>query len=231
MNAKLFAETMSEVNDKYYEESVNYTSKRKSRSWLKDGYMAACLAIMVAAATIYVLSTFPGPDSIKSPNNRNSIVMNEISELPQIFLPNLSEDTLVRKSSEEMFEYYGINFADRLSTVGTFTEQKELHPHGFYFDGTFDLNWFAYASEGGAQEILICVGKSTHVGKYMSSWLQSSASKSQIGGTEMYLYHSKGTSETCYYAVFELNGCEMYVESFTDDEQGFIAILEALVSA
>ena len=36
----------------------------------------------------------------------------------------------------------------------------------------------------------------------------------------MYLCRYKDTSETCYYAVFELNGCELYVESFTADESG-----------
>ena len=72
--------------------------------------------------------------------------MNEVAELPQMLLPNLSEDALIRKSSEEMFEYYGIDLADRLTSIGTFAEQSELHPHGFYFDGTFDLNWFCNAN-------------------------------------------------------------------------------------
>ena len=156
--------------------------------------------------------------------------MNEVAELPQMLLPNLSEDALIRKSSEEMFEYYGIDLADRLTAIGTFAEQGELHPHGFYFDGTFDLNWFAYASEDGTQEVLICIGKNTRAGEYLNSWYQSGASKSKIGGTEMYFCRYKDTSETCYYAVFELNGCELYVESFTADESGFVAMLKAIVA-
>lgn len=156
--------------------------------------------------------------------------MNEVAELPQMLLPNLSEDTLIRKSSEEMFEYYGIDLADRLTANGTFAEQGELHPHGFYFDGTFDLNWFAYASEDGTQEVLICIGKNTRAGEYLNSWYQSGASKSKIDGTEMYLCQYKDTSETCYHAVFELNGCELYVESFTADESGFVAMLKAIVT-
>lgn len=79
-----------------------------------------------------------------------------------------------------MFEYYGIDLADRLTAIGTFTEQGELHPHGFYFDGTFDLNWFAYASEDGTQEVLICIGKNTRAGEYLNSWYQSGASKSKL---------------------------------------------------
>lgn len=165
MNTRRFFEAMNEVSDKYYEEAANYASKRKSHSWLKGGYMAACLVVMLAAA-IYVLPNFLGQHGITSPNNPNGTVVddptnpgssvvdktadvinvNEVAELPQMLLPNLSEDTLIRKSSEEMFEYYGIDLADRLTAIGTFAEQGELHPHGFYFDGTFDLNWFAYAS-------------------------------------------------------------------------------------
>lgn len=150
MNTRRFFEAMNEVSDKYYEEAANYASKRKSRSWLKGGYMAACLVVMLAAA-IYALPNFLGQHGITNPNNPNGAVVddptnpgsavvdktadvinvNEVAELPQMLLPNLSEDTLIRKSSEEMFEYYGIDLADRLTAIGTFTEQGELHPHGF----------------------------------------------------------------------------------------------------
>jgi len=156
--------------------------------------------------------------------------VNEVAELPQMLLPNLSEDALIRKSSEEMFEYYGIDLADRLTAIGTFAEQSELHPHGFYFDGTFDLNWFVYASEDGTQEVLICIGKNTRAGEYLNSWYQSGASKSKIGGTAMYLRRYKDTSEACYYAVFELNGRELYVESFTADESDFVSMLKAIAA-
>lgn len=238
MSTRRFFEAMNDVSDKYYEEAANYASKRKSRRWLKGGYMAACLVVMLATA-IYVLPNLFGQHGTTSPDNTNGaetdkiadvINVNEVSELPQMLLPNLSEETIIRKSSEEMFEYYGIDLADRLTAIGTFTEQGELYPHGFYFDGTFDLNWFAYASEDGTQEVLICIGKNTRAGEYLNSWYQSGASKSKIGGTEMYLCRYKDTSETCYYAVFELNGCELYVESFTADESGFVSMLKAIAA-
>lgn len=46
----------------------------------------------------------------------------------------------------------------------------------------------------------------------------------------MYLCRYKDTSETCYYAVFELNGCKLYVESFTADESGFVSMLKAIAA-
>lgn len=45
-----------------------------------------------------------------------------------------------------------------------------------------------------------------------------------------YLCQYKDTSETCYHAVFELNGCELYVESFTADESGFVSMLKAIAA-
>ena len=188
-----------------------------------------CYVIMFSE-TADPTATFNALNSAVVDKTADVINVNEVAELPQMLLPNLSEDTLIRKSSEEMFEYYGIDLADRLTAIGTFTEQGELHPHGFYFDGTFDLNWFAYASEDGTQEVLICIGKNTRAGEYLNSWYQSGASKSKIGGTEMYLCRYKDTSETCYYAVFELNGCELYVESFTADESGFVSMLKAIAA-
>ena len=66
MNTRRFFEAMNEVSDKYYEEAANYASKRKSHSWLKGGYMAACLVVMLAVA-IYVLPNFLGQHGITSP--------------------------------------------------------------------------------------------------------------------------------------------------------------------
>ena len=48
MNAKLFSEAMSEVNDKYYEEAANYHYKK--HGWVKWIAMAACLTLVLFAA-------------------------------------------------------------------------------------------------------------------------------------------------------------------------------------
>ena len=46
MNAKLFSEAMSEVNDKYYEEAENYHCPKNR--WIKLDSLAACAAILLA---------------------------------------------------------------------------------------------------------------------------------------------------------------------------------------
>lgn len=55
MNAKLFSEAMSEVNDKYYEEAANYHCKK--HGWVKWGAMAACLCLVIGGI---VVSQIPG---------------------------------------------------------------------------------------------------------------------------------------------------------------------------
>ena len=79
--------------------------------------MAACLVVMLAAA-IYALPNFLGQHGITSPNNPNGNVVddptnpgsavvdktadvinvNEVAELPQMLLPNLSEHLRSRES-------------------------------------------------------------------------------------------------------------------------------------
>ena len=58
MNAKLFSEAMSEVNDKYYEEAENYHCKK--HRWVKWGAMAACLCLAVFAFAVSVFSPIGG---------------------------------------------------------------------------------------------------------------------------------------------------------------------------
>ena len=76
MNTRRFFEAMNEVSDKYYEEAANYASKRKSRGWLKDSYMAACLVVMLAAA-IYALPNCLGQHGLTNPNNPNGTVVDD----------------------------------------------------------------------------------------------------------------------------------------------------------
>ncbi|MBO5474117.1 MAG: hypothetical protein J6A08_10110 [Lachnospiraceae bacterium] len=50
MNSKKFSEAMSEVDDKYYEEAVNYKKGAKKSVWAKWGTLAACLCLALGAA-------------------------------------------------------------------------------------------------------------------------------------------------------------------------------------
>ena len=77
MNAKLFSEALSEVNDKYYEEAANYHCKK--HGWVKFTSLAACAAIVLAVsfATLWKLpsQTTPQPEYeppiITNPDNQS----------------------------------------------------------------------------------------------------------------------------------------------------------------
>lgn len=72
MNAKKFSDAMSELDDKYIDEAINYKKKvKKSRkktnkhSLIKWGAMAACLCLIVAG--VFTLPHFIGYDTPSTP--------------------------------------------------------------------------------------------------------------------------------------------------------------------
>ena len=47
MNAKKFSDAMSELDNKYIDEALNYKKKAKKPFWIKWGVIAACLCLIV----------------------------------------------------------------------------------------------------------------------------------------------------------------------------------------
>lgn len=60
MNEKIFAEAMNMVDDRYYEEALNYRPKHKRQIWIKWGAIAACLAVTVYAGAALLHKKAPG---------------------------------------------------------------------------------------------------------------------------------------------------------------------------
>ena len=72
MNAKLFSEAMSEVNDKYYEEAANYHCKK--HRWVKWSAMAACLTVVLFTA-FSVLPNYFRQQGTTLPDNPNGVIV------------------------------------------------------------------------------------------------------------------------------------------------------------
>jgi len=53
MNSKIFSDAMSELDNKYVDEAINYKKKAKKAGTIKWGAMAACLAVLVVACGIF----------------------------------------------------------------------------------------------------------------------------------------------------------------------------------
>lgn len=52
MNVKIFAEAMSEIDDKYVDEVISYRRTSKKHEWIKWASMAACVCIIIVATFV-----------------------------------------------------------------------------------------------------------------------------------------------------------------------------------
>lgn len=88
MNAKLFSEAMSEVNDKYYEEAENYHCKK--HGWVKWSAMAACLTVVLFTA-FSVLPHYFRQQGTTPPNNPNGVIVDNPTDTTNDTTPATSE--------------------------------------------------------------------------------------------------------------------------------------------
>lgn len=88
MNAKLFSEAMSEVNDKYYEEAENYHCKK--HGWVKWSAMAACLTVVLFTA-FSVLPNYFRQQGTTLPDNPNGVIIDNPTDTTNDTTPATSE--------------------------------------------------------------------------------------------------------------------------------------------
>ena len=88
MNAKLFSEAMSEVNDKYYEEAENYHCKK--HGWIKWSAMAACLTVVLFTA-FSVLPHYFRQQGTTPPDNPNGVIVDNPTDTTNDTTPATSE--------------------------------------------------------------------------------------------------------------------------------------------
>lgn len=88
MNAKLFSEAMSEVNDKYYQEAENYHCKK--HGWVKWSAMAACLTVVLFTA-FSVLPHYFRQQGTTPPDNPNGVIVDNPTDTINDTTPATSE--------------------------------------------------------------------------------------------------------------------------------------------
>lgn len=71
MNSKIFFEAMNEVDDKYYEEAINYKKKAKKPARLKWGAFAACLCLVAVGAVVLLQQRILIPGDISTAGGRD----------------------------------------------------------------------------------------------------------------------------------------------------------------
>lgn len=108
MNSKKFSEAMSELDNRYVDEAINYKKKAKKSGWIKWGTMAACfaIAVVIGAGTLW---RFNNPKLVKQDmfiyflseggaiESKSVIVRSEPKDIFDVWaaLNNVSDVTLV----------------------------------------------------------------------------------------------------------------------------------------
>lgn len=76
MNAKKFSEAMSEIDNKYVDEAINYEQKSKRAGWIKWSAIAGCFCL-IAVAVISI-------SSLLKSQERDSVGINEQTSTPEV---------------------------------------------------------------------------------------------------------------------------------------------------
>lgn len=120
MNAKLFSEAMSEINDKYYEEAANYHCKK--HGWVKWSAMAACLTV-VLFTVLSVLPNYFRQQGTTPPDNPNGVIVNNPTNNP--------DDDTTPTTSEIHISIDNISFneVEALMDAAPLWRDPELYDH------------------------------------------------------------------------------------------------------
>ena len=80
MNAKKFSEAMSELDNKYVDEALNYKKKAKKPVWLKWGVMAACLCLVVAAISVpHILNSIQDGKNVAGGDSTTNVIATKVT--------------------------------------------------------------------------------------------------------------------------------------------------------
>lgn len=246
MNAKLFSEALSEVNDKYYAEAANYHCKK--HGWVKFTSLAACAAIVLAVsfATLWKIpsQTTPQPEYnppiITNPDNQSdnteqgiSLNINEISA-PNTISGNIAlmTDDYTAMSYEELLRYFDVSLPITETLPYLTLQSKDFGIYqtdnrGIYYDG----NFIEFQNSDGTQGINIVLSK---VFKHTSDVFDLSADKlkfTDINGRELAIFHyTNENGADCYYAEFLQNDVAFVVSSENISAEDYATCLQALVN-
>ncbi|MBO5095023.1 MAG: hypothetical protein J6C33_11845 [Lachnospiraceae bacterium] len=91
MNSKKFFEAISEIDDKYYEEAVNYKAKTKKPVWAKLGVLAACLCLAFGAVFMVPKLMQPSDVETQQPQFGSPVLSSTQDKAPQSGSPVLSQ--------------------------------------------------------------------------------------------------------------------------------------------
>ena len=246
MNAKLFSEAMSEVNDKYYEEAANYHCKKNR--WLKPASFAACAAIVLAASFVALSQQHPGQTE-PQPDYNSPIITNpddQWDDTKQIISLNINEiassdavkgnidlcgDDYTEMSYEELLTYFDVSLPIS-ETLSYLTLQStdfgifQSENRDIYYDG----NSVVFQNSDGTQSINVGLSK---VFKHTYDLFDLAVDElkfTNINGRELAVFHYTDENETeCYYTEFLQDDVAFILSSKNIPSEDYAKCLQALV--
>ena len=246
MNAKLFSEAMSEVNDKYYEEAENYHCPKNR--WIKFASLAACAAIVLAVSFATLWKQIPGqimsqpdnnPQIITNPNGQSDNTEQAISlNINEIAIPdtvigniNLSGDDFTAISYEELLNYFDVSLPIS-ETLSYLTLQSkdfgifQSENRDVYYDG----NSVVFQNSDGTQSVNIVLSK---VFKHTYDIFDLSDDElkfTDVNGRELAVFYYKSENGAdCYYAEFLQDDVAFIISSENISAEDYAKCLQALV--
>ena len=247
MNAKLFSEAMSEVNDKYYEEAENYHCPKNR--WIKFASLAACAAIVLAVSFATLWKQIPGqimsqPDNNpqiitnpdEKPDNTEQVISLNINEIaaPDAVISNinLSGDDFTAISYEELLTYFDVSLPITETLPYLTLQSKDFgifqsENRDVYYDG----NSVVFQNSDGTQSINVDLSK---VFKHTYDAFTLSADKlkfTEVNGRELAVFHyTDENGADCYYTEFLQNDVAFMVGSENISAEDYAKCLQALVN-
>lgn len=247
MNAKLFSEAMSEVNDKYYEEAANYHCQKPR--WIKFTSLAACATIVLAVSFATLWKQIPGqimsqPDNNpqiitnpdEKPDNTEQVISLNINEIaaPDAVISNidLSGDDFTAMSYEELLTYFNVSLPITETLPYLTLQSKDFgifqtENRGVYYDG----NSVVFQNSDGTQSINIILSKVFKHTYDLFDLRDDELKFTDINGRELAVFHYKNENGAeCYYAEFLQDDVAFMISSENISAEDYTKCLQALVN-
>lgn len=197
MNTKKFSEAMSEIDDKYVEEAIQYQSKKKKQGWLKWGAMAACFALVAVLGIGTLQGWFGNNNDIATLDNGDKIIFAKTDTVGGSL--SLAIDVTTRELTEEECHTLFADLPVTANAIFTTTDHQLVG-----FDGKIgDMKLIISTSDiplldtviDGSEEVTKVDGVSVTAGYFLTD------------------PNSREEQTVIYYATFELGSSTVYVEN------------------
>lgn len=210
MNSKKFSEAMSEVDNKYVDEAVNYKKKTKKPLWAKWGAAAVCMMAVAVLGTVLFQSGLFGNhmDSVTLENGKKVVFVKSDVSAGRL---SLAIDIDARKlSKKEVRSLFG-DLPVKAYAIYTSRNMDPGNPQELIgFEGRF-----------GNVEMVISVSDIPLV----DTEILGTEETTEINGTGVVAGYcitdpnSRGEQNVIYYAAFEMGNCKVYLENCEDDRE------------